>query len=81
MPTIFDSGWLAMPHTAAVSRPVVSISTGPDSAPFSGTAPAASQLEFDPETVDAWEIGTKGMLLDAVQLNIALSGTSLTTSS
>jgi outer membrane receptor protein involved in Fe transport len=68
----FDSGWMAY---ASYGRGYKAGGFNLDRAglsnPFTGTAPAASQLEFDPETVDAWEIGTKGVLLDTVQLNIA----------
>lgn len=68
----FDSGWLGY---ASYGRGYKAGGFNLDRAglsnPFSGTAPVASQLEFDPETVDAWEVGAKGMLLDTVQLNLA----------
>ena len=68
----FSSGWLGY---ASYGRGYKAGGFNLDRAglsnPFTGTPPAASQLEFDPETVDAWEVGAKGMLLDTVQLNIA----------
>lgn len=68
----FSSGWLGY---ASYGRGYKAGGFNLDRAglsnPFSGTAPAVTQLEFDPETVDAWEIGTKGILLDTVQINIA----------
>ena len=68
----FSSGWLGY---ASYGRGYKAGGFNLDRAglsnPFSGTAPAVTQLEFDPETVDAWEVGAKGMLLDVVQLNIA----------
>ncbi|MDQ1303489.1 MAG: iron complex outerrane recepter protein [Pseudomonadota bacterium] len=65
----FSFGWLGY---ASYGRGFKAGGFNLDRGGLTAGAPATSQLEFDPETVDAWEIGTKGMLLDAVQLNIAL---------
>jgi outer membrane receptor protein involved in Fe transport len=40
--------------------------------PIAGTLPSTADLEFEPETVDSYEIGAKGALWDdRVQLNVA----------
>ena len=40
--------------------------------PLLGTLPTAESLEFEPETVDSWEIGAKGGLWDnRITLNVA----------
>jgi outer membrane receptor protein involved in Fe transport len=70
----FSSGWLGY---ASYGRGYKAGGFNLDRAglisnPITVTTPAVDQLEFDAETVDAWELGTKGMLLDAIQLNIAL---------
>ncbi len=65
----FSSGWLGY---ASYGRGYKAGGFNLDRGGLNPFAPNVSQLEFDPETVDAWEIGAKGVVLDTVQLNVAV---------
>ena len=65
----FASGWLGY---ASYGRGYKAGGFNLDRGGLTAGAADPSQLEFDAETVDAFEVGAKGMFLDIVQLNIAL---------